>query len=217
MTENNKKNELILEDEIDKSLNLLPLEEQEEEIINQIIEADTKQELEAQFDLFNMNQSKKNALRIIKLQTLLEKVEDQAIERFERRPDQVSNRELLDYMQVVSSQIDRSQKSVDSLYDRPVIKAIQKNNTEVNINVGSDVLDRDSKEKVIDAVQGLLKQIMNPQPKVEEPVVIPSIVPTFEAKIIHPDILEEEEITEKDEDINKNIVLYSEEDYEDIE
>lgn len=216
MTENNKKNELILEDEIDKSLNLLPLEEQEEEIINQIIEADTKQELEAQFDLFNMNQSKKNALRIIKLQTLLEKVEDQAIERFERRPDQVSNRELLDYMQVVSSQIDRSQKSVDSLYDRPVIKAIQKNNTEVNINVGSDVLDRDSKEKVIDAVQGLLKQIMNPQPKVEEPVVIPSIVPTFEAKIIHPDILEEE-ISEKDEDINKNIVLYSEEDYEDIE
>lgn len=216
MVENNKKNDLILEDEIDKSLNLLPLEEQEEEIINQIIEADTKQELEAQFDLFNMNQSKKNALRIIKLQTLLEKVEDQAIERFERRPDQVSNRELLDYMQVVSSQIDRSQKSVDSLYDRPVIKAIQKNNTEVNINVGSDVLDRDSKEKVIDAVQGLLKQIMNPQPKVEEPVVIPSIIPTFEAKIIHPDILEEE-IIEKDEDINKNIVLYSEEDYEDME
>ena len=37
---------------------------------------------------------------VVKLSNLLNKVEDQAIERFERRPDQVSNKELLEYMNV---------------------------------------------------------------------------------------------------------------------
>ena len=190
-----------LNEEIDKSLVPLPLDETEKEIINQIIEAPTKDELQAQFDLFNLTQSKKNALRIVKLQSLLDKVEDQAIERFEKRPDQVSNRELLDYMQVVSSQIDRSQKSVDSLRDKPMIKAIQKN-TEVNINVGTNVLDRESKERVMDAIQGLLKQINKASTQNSYTEAIPTI-PVISAEVLD---------TNSDFEYNKNLnVLYSDE------
>lgn len=150
---------------IDKSLDTLPLEDAEIDIVAKIIEAPTRDELQKQFDLFNMNQSKKNALRIVKLNTLLDKVQDQAIERFEKRPDQVSNRELLDYMNVVSGQIDRAQKQVDTLSMTPTIQVTQQKN-EVNINVNPG-LDRDSKERVMDAISALLKQVNN---KVSTPV-----------------------------------------------
>lgn len=142
---------------IDESLLALPLEVAEQQLVERIIEAPTKAELQHQFDLFNINQSKKNALRIIKLNNLLSKVEDQAIERFERRPDQVSNKELLEYMNVVSNQIDRAQKSVDTLSLHPAIQVTNQRN-EVNINVGPE-LDRDSKERVMDAISALLKQV----------------------------------------------------------
>lgn len=151
-----------LNEAIDDSMALLPLDEQEEQIVNKIIKAPTQKDLQEQFDLFNINQSKKNALRIIKLNSLLDKVEDQAIERFEKRPDQVSNKELLDYMQVVASQIDRSQKVIDTLKDKPMIKVNNQKN-EVNINIGTE-LNRDSKERVMDAIQVLLKQLNKEQP-----------------------------------------------------
>lgn len=151
-----------LNEAIDNSIALLPLDKQEEKIVEEIIKAPSQQELQAQFDAFNMNQSKKNALRIIKLNSLLDKVEDQAIERFEKKPDQVSNKELLEYMTVVAGQIDRSQKYIDTLKDRPMIKVTDKSQN-VNINIGTE-LNRDSKERVMDAIQGLLKQLSKDEP-----------------------------------------------------
>ena len=142
---------------IDESMALLPLDDQEQKIIQDIIKAPTQKDLQAQFDLFNINQSKKNALRIIKLNSLLDKVEDQAIERFEKRPDQVPNKELLDYMQVVAAQIDRSQKFIETLKDKPTIK-VANQKTEVNIHLE----DKESKERVMDAMNALLKQLRNP-------------------------------------------------------
>ena len=142
---------------LDKAIDSIPLDIAEKDIIAKIIEAPTRSELQQQFDAFNINQSKKNALRIVKLNSLLGKVEDQAIARFEKRPDQVSNKELLEYINVISGQIDRAQKNVDTLSAAPTINvAAQK--TDVTINVGND-LSRDSKERVMDAISALLKQI----------------------------------------------------------
>lgn len=162
-----KVNNIINTDEelntaIDNTLAVLPmqLDAEENKIINQIIEAPTQQELQEQFDLFNMTQSKKNALRIIKLNKLLDQVEDQAIERFEKMPNQISNKELLEYMQTVSTQIDRSQKQIDGLKDRPMI-LVKNEKTEVNVNMTPE-LDRDSKNKVLNAVAALLQQVQNP-------------------------------------------------------
>ena len=155
MLEENKEKDF--EEILDDQTALIPLNENEQDIINNIIEATDQKELQAQFDAFNINQSKKNALRIIKLNSLLDKVEDQAIERFNKRPDQISNKELLDYMQVVATQIDRSQKVIDTLKEKPMIKVANQKN-EVNINIGNE-LDRDSKERVVDAIQALLKQV----------------------------------------------------------
>ena len=144
---------------IDSSLNTLPLELKEKELIAKIVEAPTRDELQKQFDLFNMNQSKKNALRVVKLNSLLDKVEDQAIARFEKRPDQISNRELLEYINVISGQIDRAQKHFDAVTLAPA-KTVAAQKTDVTINVGTN-LNRDSKERVMDAISALLKQVRN--------------------------------------------------------
>lgn len=184
-----------LNEAIDNSIALLPLDKQEEKIVQEIIKAPSQQELQAQFDAFNMNQSKKNALRIIKLNSLLDKVEDQAIERFEKKPDQVSNKELLEYMTVVAGQIDRSQKYIDTLKDRPMIKVTDKSQN-VNINIGTE-LNRDSKERVMDAIQGLLKQLSKDEPNND---VIDADFSTNEEKTVYN--IDTEDDSDSNESLN---------------
>ena len=156
--ENNKINNINNTEEEENVL--VPLNSTEEEILNNIIQAQSRDELEHQFDLFNINQSKKNALRVVKLTNLLSKVEDQAIKRFNNKPDQFSNRELLDYMQAVSSQIQQSQTMANTLVNTNTIEVKHQKN-EVNINLNQTVLDRDSKEKVVGVISDLLKQLKN--------------------------------------------------------
>ena len=131
----------------------------EQQVVKDIVAAPNKEELEKQFQLFNMNQVKKNALRIIKLNDLLTKVEDQALERFEKRPDQVSNKELLDYMNAVSNQIEKAQNfSKETLSTEVGGIKIKQEKTEVNINV-APVLNRNEKDRVVDVISILLNQM----------------------------------------------------------
>lgn len=143
----------------------------EQQVVKDIVAAPNKEELEKQFQLFNMNQVKKNALRIIKLNDLLTKVEDQALERFEKRPDQVSNKELLDYMNAVSNQIEKAQNfSKETLSTEVGGIKIRQEKTEVNINV-APVLDRNEKDRVVDVISVLLNQMKKPQSRANDEVV----------------------------------------------
>lgn len=143
----------------------------EQQVVKDIVAAPNKEELEKQFQLFNMNQVKKNALRIIKLNDLLTKVEDQALERFEKRPDQVSNKELLDYMNAVSNQIEKAQNfSKETLSTEIGGIKIKQEKTEVNINV-APVLNRNEKDRVVDVISILLNQMKKPQSRANDEVV----------------------------------------------
>lgn len=141
----------------DASDTSLSLTDPEKELIYNILESNSKDDLQYQIDLFNLNQSKKNALRVIKLNKLLANIEDQVIERFKKRPDQISNKDLLDFLEVISNQVDKAQKSANMLEMNSAIKVTNQKN-ELNINVGP-ALDRDSKERVLDAVKYILDSI----------------------------------------------------------
>lgn len=159
----------------------------EQQVVKDIVAASNKEELEKQFQLFNMNQVKKNALRIIKLTDLLTKVEDQALERFEKRPDQVSNKELLDYMNAVSNQIEKAQDFNKETLSMEVggIK-IKQEKTEVNINV-APVLGRNEKDRVADVVSLLLNQMKKPQSNINnDEVVEVEETPYVDAEITEP-------------------------------
>lgn len=127
-----------------------------ESIANQIVEEDDYKKVRDLTDLFNLMQAKKNALRILKLTGLLDKIDDQIIKRFEISPDNFSNKDLLDYLQIIQTTIAKANENLNDTKEIS-ITTIQQNN-QVNINIINQ-LDRESRDKVADTVKFLLKQM----------------------------------------------------------
>lgn len=125
------------------------------ELSKQIAKVDTKFELDALYDAFKINDTKKNVFRINKLNSLLDKITEEATARFEQRPGEMSNKEVIDYMNAVSNQIDRSKSTLSQIKD---VNLTQVNNT-VNVNIDNKEtsLSRESREKVIDFIKDILK------------------------------------------------------------
>ena len=119
--------------------------------------------------LFNWNISKKNTARILKMNDLYDEVTDQMVLRFKTKADQFSNSDLLDYMKAVQGAIDTSVKNLSQVEEPPTI--VHQNNTQINVNV-VDTFDRDSKDRILAAIQATLKLAQQPQPAKEEPHVI---------------------------------------------
>ena len=69
------------------------LDNKNEDIAQQIIDANTVEETRDLTALFNLNAQKRNVLRILKMNNLLDKVTDQMIERFEKTPGAFSNKD----------------------------------------------------------------------------------------------------------------------------
>ena len=157
MSENNEKNQLIIYQE-EKILEN-QVDDKAKEISKEIAKAENKSELDSLYDMFKINDTKKNIFRINKLNHLLDKVTDEAMARFENRPGEMSNKEVIDYMNVIQNQIERSKNTVDSIKE---INAVQVNNT-VNVNINNEVstLSRESREKIIDAIKNILTSTSN--------------------------------------------------------
>ena len=157
--DNEIKNEIVnAEGQVDNQISTLSMspEDIQERLIQEIINCPTKEELEKHLALFNFAQTKNNALRTIKLNKLLEKVEDQMLERFDKRPDQMSNQDLLAYLQAVSNQIERARKSTKEEQAIQQSTPITIKDSEVVIG---PTLSRESKEKVTDFINEVLKQL----------------------------------------------------------
>ena len=134
-------------------INLIPLDKKTTELAQQIVDEQDVNKVQDLVSLFNLNQAKKNVLRVLKLNSLLDKVSDTAIDRFNRRPGEFTNSDLLSYMQTVQNAIDRANKSLSLVDEAPAIQINQQVN---NINV--ETLDRDSRNKIRDAVNAILKK-----------------------------------------------------------
>lgn len=126
------------------------LDKSSEDLIKNIVLEQDPDRLKDLVSLFNTVQSKKNIVRVDAFSKLLDKISDQMIERFEKKPGEFSNKDLLDYLNAVRSAMDKSDIVPENI-NMPVIQ----NNTQVNVNIDSG-LSRESKEKVIDAVNALL-------------------------------------------------------------
>ena len=141
----------------------LSLNEESKMLIDQIISATDEQKTKDLTHLFNANQNKKTMVRVNKLSDLLDTITDQALARFTARPDEISNKELFDGLKVVQDLIERGQKQVSGAGETPLIQVNQQTN-EVNIGSGPSSLSRESREKVKNAVIGLLDSITANKP-----------------------------------------------------
>ena len=148
-------------------VNSKSLNQESKELLDQIITETDEQKVRDLMHLFNANQNKKTMARVNKLSDLLDTITDQALTRFTARPDEISNKELFDGLKVVQDLIERGQKQVSGAGDTPLIQINQQNN-EVNVGNTANTLNRDSRERVKAAVEGLLASLANKQTVVEE-------------------------------------------------
>ena len=105
--------------------------------------------------LFNLYQAKRNTLRVAKLNEIMDNTIAEVSRRIETSPSTYGNDELNTLIKTVQGAIDFSTKGMNSV-DNVTIVPVQQNQT---INIGNEAIDRDSKEKVINAVQSILKKI----------------------------------------------------------
>jgi len=113
-----------------------------------------RQKMQAIEQQFNDIQRKKQLARVSKLSDVQDMLTDQFYQRISQRPDEISNKEMLDGMKVVQDLMEKNLKQAETIEEIPQL--IQINQTEVN--VGNN-LNRDSRERVKNAVLGILDSI----------------------------------------------------------
>lgn len=135
------------------------LDENTKRLAGEIIEEENIDKIKDLTVLFNLNMSKKNVTRLMKLNDLLDSVSDQMAKRLENRSDEFSNNDLITYMKVIQDSMDKSSKSLNQVDETPAI-SINNTKNEVNIAITDGVtLDRNSKERVLDAVKAYLSRV----------------------------------------------------------
>lgn len=75
-------------------------------------------------------------------------------ERLDKRADQFSNKDLLDYAKVITDSMDKAQKQIQTVDSSPMIQINQQNNTVV---VEDSELDRESRRKIMLAAQAAME------------------------------------------------------------
>ena len=138
-------------------------------LASQVLEESDPEKAKQLIALFNWNISKKNTARILKMNDLYDEVTDQMVLRFKTKAAQFSNSDLLDYMKAVQGAIDTSTKNLSQVEEPPTI--VHQTNTQINVNV-VDTFDRDSKDRILAAIQATLKAAQQPRQKNVEPEVI---------------------------------------------
>jgi hypothetical protein len=128
-----------------------------QKLINALTIETDAQKTQAIEQRFNEIQRKKQLARVSKLSDVQDMLTDQFYKRISQRPDEISNKEMLDGMKVVQDLMEKSQKQTD-ISDIPQL--IQINQTEVNVG-GNNNLNRDSRERVKNVVIDLLNSITN--------------------------------------------------------
>lgn len=144
------------------SVNTSSLDAESLNLLNKIIEEVDVEKTKDLTYLFNINQNKKTMVRVNKLSELLDVITDQAIIRFTVRPDEISNKELIDGLKTVQDLVERGQKQVIGTADAPLIQINQQTN-EVKVGDSGIALTHESRERVKNAVLSLINGLVNQQ------------------------------------------------------
>lgn len=137
------------------------LDKETQDVVDKAMQTQNTEDMKNIVALFNLNIAKKNILRVLKCYDLLDTVTNLTEERFKKRPDELTYKELLDSVNVFQSSIEKTSKAIDAVNDKPAIQLNQQNNN-VNINViGKDDtlngLKRESRLKVMGAITAFLR------------------------------------------------------------
>lgn len=149
----------LVESDVSKNLPAVTnadLNQESLELLTQIIAEKDEDKTRDLTYLFNVNQNKKTMVRMDKLSGLQDGLVDQFVKRIAERPDEISNKELMDGLRIVQDIIERGQRQVSGV-DQPMpMIQVNQQNTSINVGTEGNELNRESRERVKNAVLGLL-------------------------------------------------------------
>lgn len=151
MTDENEKQEIAVQTHEDA---LKTLDDKTESLLAEIAKSEDTDKLKELLELFNIHSIKKNVFRVAELEKLLSMVDKQAIKRFEQKPNEFSNKDVLDYMTATQNAINNAMTRVKGINEEPIIQI----NNQTNINVNKPQFDRESRERILETVQEILQQ-----------------------------------------------------------
>lgn len=128
-------------------------------LVQEIVKSESKDELEGLYSQFNINNTKKNVIRISKVNKLLDMVNDEAEKRLSQSSATMSNKEIIDYMNAFQTQLDNASNVVNGIKDiNPPVQISNTQHNIVNINMKNDMtsLDRDSRERITSLIGDII-------------------------------------------------------------
>lgn len=144
----------------EKSTNAISLRSPAEDILSGLEKAETVDEMKEFTRLFHLSLAKKEAARALTQSELVDELLKQAGDRIRLRPDEMTHKDLLDYLNAFQSAVDKSTKGLDAqLADTPPL-TLNQTNQEININIGGGktmAISDDSRLRILDVINALTK------------------------------------------------------------
>lgn len=139
------------------------LDEDTTDLSAKLLTCNDEKEINNIISVFNAQLKKKNIIRANTFSELQDKIVDQMSQRIEKHSDEFSNRDLLDYMKSIQTIIDSSEDNAPITLPNIAIQQ--------NITIGDSVLDRESKNRVLEAVRAILETNYTPE-EIEDAEII---------------------------------------------
>ena len=146
----------------ENSLAVLDLDSEEKKLLQELVSANSETELQNVLASVNNIQLKKDICRNVIFNRILDASAKQTLERLEKRPDQIPNKELVELINVAASQIDRVKKS-NQTESTPIglVKPVVVKEGGV-VNIGTNLPNNGGgTDEVVDAIKDILKQLNN--------------------------------------------------------
>ena len=137
----------------------------EEDLVKALLEETDSDKTKNLMNIFNLNFAKKNAIRLESISDLLDDVLLKVGERLQKRPDEFSNKDLIDYLNALYQAAEKSSKIVGGAEEIPAITLNQQNNVIVST---TDGLTRESRMKIAAAVAAILNQTQLKEGEIRE-------------------------------------------------
>lgn len=159
--ENNQTTDLAVPENKETALaidpvNVKALNKESVKLINELIAANDMDKVKDLTYLFNVNQNKKTLARSNKLNELMDSLTDEAMNRVNKRPDEITSTELFNMMKITQELMEKGQKQAAGITDAaPLIQINQQTNT---VNTEGKSFTKESRSKIQNAVSDILKQ-----------------------------------------------------------
>ena len=135
---------------------------------NQLLISEDAQETQEIINYFNANIKKKDILRALKVSDLQDKITSEIDKRISTKGGEFNNRDLLDYYKVLQSTIDNAAYGNKDLS----VPTIQINSNIVNVDKYDVQLNRESRQRIFDAVKTLILDTNSNSDFLEEDIEI---------------------------------------------